>query len=83
MSTRTPKYVPKQSIAWLMGQIHVGTSDEVVAADISRRYIQGMRNSCFERNDSTERRIKACITYALKCHHDNGALYTRVMRGDL
>ena len=79
----TPKYVPKQSIAWLMARIHVGTSDAEVAADIRRRFERTMRDSCFEKNDVMERRIKACITYALKCHHDNGALYTRVMRGDL
>ena len=82
MSTRTPKYVPKQSIEWIVARLHVGTSDAEVAADIRRRFERTLPPMRPIRS-SMERKIEACITYALKCHHDNGALYTRVMRGDL
>ena len=62
--------IPKQSIKWLVGRVHVGTPDAEVEADIRRR--------C---SKATPAQLKACIKFALKCHHDNRGLYNFVTGG--
>lgn len=78
---RTPKYVPKQAIEWIVARFHVGTPDAEVAADIRRRLERKINDSCFEKNANRGRRMQAYIAYALDCHHKNGALYTAVQTG--
>jgi len=58
--------VPKQSISWLLGRVHVSTPDSEVEADIRRR--------C---SALTPAQRNACVKYALKCHRDNQALFNR------
>jgi len=62
--------IPKQSLRWLVGRLHVGTPDSEVEADIRRR--------C---STATEAQRNACVKYALKCHAENRNLYSRVVSG--
>jgi hypothetical protein len=65
--------VPRSTIHWLMGRVHVGTSDIEVEADIRKR---------LKRNpDATPRVVDQCIAYALACHRANQSLYRRVVSG--
>lgn len=70
---RVPPYVPQQSIRWLMGRVHVGTSDAEVEADIRRRFAKNV--------GMTEKQVAACVAYALDCHRENQWLYSAVMSG--
>jgi|HubBroStandDraft_3_1064219.scaffolds.fasta_scaffold87594_6 hypothetical protein len=67
---KVPKYVPQQSIRFLLGRIHVGTPDAEIAAEITRRLPQ-----------ATPRQLKACIGYAMRVHRENQGLYNYVMGG--
>jgi hypothetical protein len=62
--------IPEASIRWLIGRVHVGTSDAEIEADMIRR--------C---STATPQQKRACIKYALKCHRENQALYDHVMSG--
>lgn len=63
--------IPKSSIKWLVGRLHVGTPDTDIERDIAERCRKG-----------TPAQVKACVTYALKCHRDNQKLYRLVMGGN-
>jgi hypothetical protein len=62
--------VPQGQIRWLLGRVHVSTSDDDVAKDIAAR--------C---SKATPAQRSACVKYALKCHHENQGLYNHVMGG--
>jgi len=62
--------IPEASIRWLMGRVHVGMSDADITAYITRR--------C---SKATPSQLRACVKYALKCHKENRALYSRVTSG--
>lgn len=62
--------IPEASIRWLIGRVHVGTSDAEIEADMLRRCAK-----------ATTAQQKACVKYALKCHRENQALYGYVMSG--
>ena len=62
--------VPKKQIEWIMGNVHVGTSDAEVTADWKKR--------CAKLPAAL---AKACTAYALKVHHKNQDLYRDVMSG--
>lgn len=64
--------VPKKQIEWIMGNVHVGTSDAEVTADWQKRCA---------RAKVTPALAKAIIAYALKVHHKNQDLYRDVMSG--
>lgn len=67
--------IPKQTIEWLVARLHCSVSDEDVARDMRRRVRQNPTlTASFE---------KRCVTYALKCHHENQGLYRRVVSGRL
>jgi|HubBroStandDraft_1064217.scaffolds.fasta_scaffold34755_1 hypothetical protein len=70
-----PDYVPQQSIRWLMGRVHVGTSDADIEADMRRRFAKAVANGM------TEEQLAECIAYALACHRENQGLYNAVMTG--
>lgn len=58
-------------IRWLMGRVHVGTSNAEVERDIRERCTKA---------GATEAQTAECVAYALKCHKDNRKLYNHVMR---
>ena len=66
---RWDERVPRSAISWLVNRLHVGTSDETIAADI--------RSRCTAPG-YTESIIKQSIAYALECHRHNQAIYRRV-----
>jgi len=68
-----PSFVPKGSIHWIMGNVHVGTSDAEVEADIRRRLAKN--------KNVPEDQIVECVKYALACHKENRELYRAVMSG--
>jgi hypothetical protein len=68
--------VPQGSIRWLLGRVHVSTSDAEVEADIRRRLPSKLTAPLI-----TEAQRKACVKYALKCHRENQALYCHVVYG--
>ena len=61
---------PRNDIRWLMGRVHVGTSDAEIEADIRAR--------CSDPAYTPEI-IQEAIDYALLCHRENQNLYARVM----
>ena len=64
--------VPQFAISFLVGNEHVGTSDESIASLIGARCVKaGM----------TERQIAQCVKYAIGVHAANRELYDFVMRG--
>jgi hypothetical protein len=63
-----PKRIPIGQIRWLLGNIHVGTSDRTVIRDIRRRTAQWSRSD-----------RRAAIRYALLQHKQNGREYSEVM----
>src|ERR1035437_2697638 len=64
--------VPEASIRFLLGRMHVSTSDADVEKDIRRRLVA---------SQTTPAQRNACVKYALKCHRENQALYCRVIYG--
>lgn len=70
-----PAYVPKGSIHWLMGRVHVGTPDAEVESDIRRRLAENP--AC------TEEMLSECVKYAIACHRENQGLYRAVVSGRL
>lgn len=64
--------VPRNHIKWLMGRVHVGTSNDEVQADIERR--------CAASPGFTPALIRQSVAYALECHKRNRELYVHVMR---
>jgi len=67
---RTTLAVPKGAISFIVGRLHVGTSDAEVEANITKRTAK-----------LTPAQQRKCVAYALKCHHENQGLYDLVMRG--
>jgi len=65
-----PDYVPKGGISWLMGRVHVSTSDAEIEADIRRRLPQ-----------ASEEQLSECVKYAIACHRENQGLYRAVVSG--
>ena len=57
-----------------MGRVHVGTSDDEIAADIRKRCAGP---------GYTPAIIRQSIAYALECHRRNGDLNRRVVSGRL
>lgn len=77
MSKRVPKCVPQQIIYWIVGHLHVSTPDSKIEADIrGRGFTQPITGK-----PATEKQIKACVKYALDCHHRNQELYRKVVSG--
>lgn len=70
-----PTYVPKGSIHWLMGRIHVGTSDAEIESDIRTRLSKNQ--------NCTEDMMVECVKYAIACHRENQSLYHAVVSGRL
>lgn len=66
----TAKDVPKSQIDFLVGRMHVGSSDADVAADIGKRV-----------KSQPEHFQKLIIAYAIKSHHKNIKTYNDVMGG--
>ena len=66
--------IPKLSIEWIVGRLHVGASDEAVKANIRNRCTPGVHGW-------TEAQIVEAEEYAVKCHRKNQDLYRRVMSG--
>lgn len=64
--------VPKKQIEWIMGNVHVGTSDAEVLAEWKKR--------CAKLPAAL---AKACTAYALKVHRKNQDLYNDVMSGSI
>jgi hypothetical protein len=65
--------IPKQAIEFIVNRFHAGTSDEAIATDIRRRARHNV--------GVTEATILRMVSYALKVHHANQALYNHVMGG--
>jgi hypothetical protein len=63
--------IPKQAIEFIVNRFHVGTPDEAIATDIRRRVRSGVTQAC----------ETAMVSYALKVHHKNQAMYNHVMGG--
>lgn len=61
--------VPRADIHWLMGRVHVATSADEIAADITRR--------C-NAPGYTPAIIRQSVAYALECHRRNRALFDYV-----
>jgi len=70
--------VPRSAISWLMGRVHVGTSDAEIEADIRKRIAEGPQAKLY-----TESLIKQSVAYALECHKRNRGLYRDVVNGGL
>lgn len=68
------KAVPKASIDWILGKVHVMTPDADVAADIERRCAKAGASPAL---------VKKCVAYALKVHKRNRDLYIQVMTGNI
>ena len=64
--------LPRQSIKWKMGKIHVCTSGEAVKAMIEERCVA---------NNFPKTLTRQSVAYALICHQKNYELYMRVMGG--
>lgn len=64
--------IPKQCIDWIVGRIHVGTSDEEVKAEIRKRATGP---------EWTKAKIMEAEMYAIHCHRKNQELYRTVMSG--
>lgn len=60
--------VPRADISWLMGRVHVGTTDAEITADIHKR--------CDGKPGYTDSIIRQSIAYALECHRRNRKLFT-------
>lgn len=69
---QTETAIPEGQIRWLVNRLHVNTPTADIEADIRRRT-----------NGWPEASITKAIAYALKCHHDNRALYGQVMSGQI
>lgn len=69
---RTRRSVPKASIRWLVGRIHVGTPAEEVASDFTERA---------RKAGASEAETAAIVEYALQSHYANQAEYRAVMSG--
>jgi len=67
---RTTLAVPKGAISFIVGRLHVRTSDAEVEANITKRTAK-----------LTPAQQRKCVAYALKCHRENQGLYDFVMRG--
>jgi len=66
----TLKDIARSQIEMIVGNMHVGASDEEVAAEIEKRsegWPQGARS--------------LALKYAIKCHRRNRGLYSDVMGG--
>lgn len=61
---------PRGDIRWLMGRVHVSASIEEITAMITERA---------NGPNFTPAIIRQCVAYALECHQQNRALYSRVM----
>ena len=68
-----PDYVPKGSISWLLGRVHVSTPDSEIEADISNRLATNTK--------CTPEMLAECIKYAIACHRENQGLYQAVVTG--
>jgi hypothetical protein len=64
--------VPQFEIRFLVGNEHVGASDQSIASLIAAR--------C-EKAGMTEKQIGQCVKYAIGVHAENRELYAFVMRG--
>jgi hypothetical protein len=77
--------VPKQTINFIVDKYHVGTSDDIIRADVRRRVdlmtARRMAGFCTGFRPMTQHQIKRMEDYAIKRHRENGELYNRVMGG--
>ncbi len=64
---------PRGSIHWLVAKMHVGESDESVAAAIAARIPANP--------EFTDAIRRECLAYAIECHARNRDLFNHVMRG--
>jgi hypothetical protein len=64
--------VPQFEIRFLVGNEHVGASNQSIASLIGAR--------C-EKAGMTEKQIAQCVNYAIGVHAENRELYDFVMRG--
>jgi hypothetical protein len=66
--------IPKGQISWLVGRMHVSTSDNAVRADIRKRCTAPMW---------TEEKIVEAELYALSVFHEDQDLYRDVVNGNI
>lgn len=66
--------IPKVSIEWIVNRLHVSVTDEFVRADIAKRA---------KSTGWTPELVLEAQDYAVKCHHENQALYRDVVNGTL
>jgi hypothetical protein len=64
--------LPHSQIEFVVDRLHVGTSDDEVAAEIRKRAKGGAW---------TPARVRRAVEYAIKHHHKNRGLFSHVMRG--
>lgn len=69
-STLGRREIPKGQIRWLVGQMHVSTTEEEIREDILSRSVKWPQEAREE-----------AVKYALKCHRENQGLYHAVMTG--
>lgn len=78
MSKLTP--ATKGQISWIVGNYHVGKSDDEVRENWQMRIARNNRRNKSHKIDDELR--TAIIAYALECHHNNQGLYHAVMTGN-
>ena len=67
----------KGQIQWLVGNMHVGTTDEDVESNIRQRLAKArISGEPLRAGD-----VNKIVAHALKVHHDNQKLYSQVMWG--
>lgn len=64
--------LPRSQIEFVVDRLHVGTSDDEVAAEIRRRTKGG---------SWTPARVRRAVEYAIKHHRKNRGVFSHVMRG--
>jgi hypothetical protein len=75
---RWDERVPRNAIRHHMGRIHVGVSDEAIAAEITAAVKRSKDADAF-----TPALVRQSIRFALICHTRNRDLFRRVQAGRL
>lgn len=63
-------------VRWIVDRMHVGKSDDSVAAEI-----QGRANGAVRRGEVTPGFVNAIVRHAIKVHHRNQDEYRSIMGG--
>ena len=65
--------IPRDTISWKIGKLHVSTSDEEIEVLIKDR--------CAKNPNFTPSLTRQSVAYAIACHNKNRDLYHRVASG--